>query len=165
MKEKVLFICVHNTARSQMAEEYLRKLASDRFEVESAGLEPGTINPLVVEVLKEEGIDITGKKTNSVFEFYKEGRRYHYVITVCSKEASERCPIFPGIGPIQLTAQGEIDAGTGGRATGDQSTGTVSCLGPMVGRSRVHRCPGGGLQRQAKAEPCGRGVSIPRWVF
>jgi arsenate reductase len=101
MKEKVLFICVHNSARSQMAEEYLRKLASDRFEVESAGLEPGTINPLVVEVLKEEGIDITGKKTNSVFEFYKEGRRYHYVITVCSKEASERCPIFPGIGPIQ----------------------------------------------------------------
>lgn len=91
MKEKVLFICVHNSARSQMAEEYLRKLASDRFEVESAGLEPGTINPLVVEVLKEEGIDITGKKTNSVFEFYKEGRRYHYVITVCSKEASERC--------------------------------------------------------------------------
>jgi len=101
MKEKVLFICVHNSARSQMAEEYLRKFASDRFEVESAGLEPGTINPLVVEVLKEEGIDITGKKTNSVFEFYKEGRRYHFVITVCSKEASERCPIFPGIGPIQ----------------------------------------------------------------
>ena len=101
MKEKVLFICVHNSARSQMAEEYLRKFASDRFEVESAGLEPGTINPLVVEVLKEEGIDITGKKTNSVFEFYREGRRYHYVITVCSKEASERCPVFPGIGPIQ----------------------------------------------------------------
>jgi len=101
MKEKVLFICVHNSARSQMAEEYLRKFASDRFEVESAGLEPGTINPLVVEVLKEEGIDITGKKTNSVFEFYKEGRRYHFVITVCSKEASERCPVFPGIGPIQ----------------------------------------------------------------
>jgi arsenate reductase len=101
MKEKVLFICVHNSARSQMAEEYLRKFASERFEVESAGLEPGTINPLVAEVLQEEGIDITGKKTNSVFEFFKEGRRYRYVITVCSKEASERCPVFPGIGPIQ----------------------------------------------------------------
>jgi arsenate reductase len=101
MKEKILFICVHNSARSQMAEEYLRKFAGDRFEVESAGLEPGTINPLVVGVLKEEGIDISGKKTNSVFEFYQEGRRYHYVITVCSKEASERCPVFPGIGPIQ----------------------------------------------------------------
>jgi arsenate reductase len=84
-----------------MTEEYLRKFASDRFEAESAGLEPGTINPLVVEVLKEEGIDITGKKTNSVFEFYQEGRRYHCVITMCSKETSERCPIFPGVGSIQ----------------------------------------------------------------
>jgi arsenate reductase len=101
MKEKVLFICVHNSARSQIAEEYLRKFAADRFEVESAGLEPGVINPLVIEVLKEEEIDITGKKTNSVFEFYQEGRRYHYVITVCSKEASERCPVFPGVGPIK----------------------------------------------------------------
>ena len=101
MKEKVLFICVHNSARSQMAEEYLRKIAPDRFEVESAGLEPGTINPLVAEALKEEGIDITRKKTNSVFEFYKEGHRYHHVITVCSKEAAERCPVFPGAGSIQ----------------------------------------------------------------
>jgi arsenate reductase len=101
MKEKVLFICVHNSARSQMAEEYLRKIAGDRFEVESAGIEPGTINPLVVEVLKEEGVDISRKKTNSVFEFYKDGRSYHYVITVCSREASERCPMFPGVGPIQ----------------------------------------------------------------
>lgn len=101
MKEKVLFICVHNSARSQMAEEYLRKFAADRFKTESAGLEPGTINPLVAEVLKEDGIDISQKSTNSVFEFYKEGRRYHYVITVCSKEAEERCPVFPGVGPIQ----------------------------------------------------------------
>ena len=101
MKERALFICVHNSARSQMAEEYLRKFAADRFEAESAGLEPGTINPLVAEVMKEEGIDISRKKTNSVFDFYREGRRYHYVIAVCSKEAEERCPIFPGIGPIK----------------------------------------------------------------
>jgi arsenate reductase len=84
-----------------MAEEYLRKFAAERFEVESAGLEPGTINPLVVELLKEEGIDIAGKKTNSVFDFYRQGRRYHYVITVCSREAEERCPVFPGLGSIQ----------------------------------------------------------------
>ncbi len=101
MKEKVLFICVHNSARSQMAEEYLKKIAGDRFEVESAGLAPGTINPMVAEVLKEEGIDISRKKTNSVFDLYKQGRSYHYVITVCSREASERCPVFPGSGPIQ----------------------------------------------------------------
>jgi arsenate reductase len=95
--ERVLFICVHNSARSQMAEAYLKRFGGDRFEVESAGLEPGTINPLVVEVMKEEGIDLTGKETNSVFEFFKEGRLYSYVITVCSKEAEERCPVFPGV--------------------------------------------------------------------
>lgn len=79
-----------------MAEELLRKLAADRFEVESAGLEPGTLNPLAVEVLKEKGIDITGKKTQKAFDLYKEGRRYNYVITVCDEANAERCPIFPG---------------------------------------------------------------------
>ena len=96
--EKVLFICVHNSARSQMAEAYLRKYGGKRFAVESAGLEPGVINPLVVEVMKEEGIDLSDKGTNSVYDYYREGRGYDYVITVCSKDAAERCPIFPGGG-------------------------------------------------------------------
>ena len=96
MLKKVLFICVHNSARSQIAEAYLRTLAGDRYEAESAGLEPGTLNPLVVEVLKEDGIDISQRKTNSVMEFYREGRNYHYVIAVCGSEAAERCPVFPG---------------------------------------------------------------------
>jgi arsenate reductase len=99
--QKVLFVCVHNSARSQMAEAYLRKYGESRFVAESAGLEPGTINPLVVEVMKEEGIDLSGNQTNSVYEFYKEGRSYDYVITVCSKDAAERCPIFPGEGRRQ----------------------------------------------------------------
>ncbi len=96
-KEKVLFVCVHNSARSQMAEAYLNKFGRDRFIAESAGLEPGTLNPLVVEVLKEEGIDISNNTTKSVFELFKEGRLLSYVITVCDKEAAERCPIFPGV--------------------------------------------------------------------
>jgi len=96
-KEKVLFICIHNSARSQMAEELLRQMAGDRFEVESAGLEPGALNPLVIEVLKEEGIDITGKQTQAVFDLIKAGRLYRYVITVCDETSAERCPIFPGI--------------------------------------------------------------------
>jgi len=95
-KKKVLVICVHNSARSQMAEEYIRLYGSERFDVESAGLEPGELNPLVVEALKEEGIDISGKATQDVFDLYKQGRDYYHVITVCSKEAGERCPIFPG---------------------------------------------------------------------
>lgn len=95
-KTKVLFICVHNSARSQMAEEYLRQFAGDHYEVESAGLEPGELNPYVVKVLKEDGIDISGKKTQSVFDLYRRGNTYSYVITVCSREAEEKCPIFPG---------------------------------------------------------------------
>jgi arsenate reductase len=79
-----------------MAESYLRKFGGDAFEVESAGLEPGKLNPYVVRALLEEGIDISGKRTNDVFEFFMQGRLYDYVITVCSKEAAERCPFFPG---------------------------------------------------------------------
>jgi arsenate reductase len=96
-KKKVLFVCVHNAGRSQMAEELLRKLAGDRFEVESAGLEPGKLNPVVVEVLKEDGIDITGKHTKAAFDLFKSGRKYDYVITVCDEASAERCPIFPGL--------------------------------------------------------------------
>lgn len=96
-KKKVLFICVHNSARSQIAEELLRKLAGDIFEVESAGLEPGTLNPYVVKVLKEEGIDISGKETKSAFDLLKQGKRYSYVITVCDETSAEACPVFPGI--------------------------------------------------------------------
>ena len=96
-KKKVLFVCIHNSARSQMAEELLRKMAGRRFEVESAGLEPGKLNPIVVEVLKEEGIDITGKPTKAVFDLFKQGKMYSYVITVCDEASAERCPIFPGL--------------------------------------------------------------------
>src|SRR3989339_951120 len=95
-KQKVLFVCVHNSARSQMAEAFLKKYGGDRFEVESAGLEPGTLNPVVVEAMKEVGIDISGNKTKSVFDFYKQGKLYDYVITVCDEASAQRCPIFPG---------------------------------------------------------------------
>jgi arsenate reductase len=94
--KSVLFLCVHNSARSQMAEAYLKKFAAGVFQVESAGLEPGKLNPYVVRAMQEEGIDISAKKTQSVFELYKAGRLYSHVITVCSKDAADRCPIFPG---------------------------------------------------------------------
>jgi len=96
-KIPVLFVCVHNSARSQMAEAFLNRIAGDRFAAESAGLEPGTLNPLVVEVMAEVGIDISGNATKSVFDFLKQGRHFAYVITVCDEAAAERCPIFPGV--------------------------------------------------------------------
>jgi len=98
MRAKVLFVCIHNSARSQMAEAYLNNLAPERFEAESAGLEPGTLNPLAVTVMKEEGIDISGNRTKDVYEFLEQGRRYAFVITVCDETAAERCPVFPGPG-------------------------------------------------------------------
>jgi arsenate reductase len=96
-KQNVLFICVHNSARSQMAEAWLRHICGDYFKAESAGLEPGIINPLVVEVMREEGIDLAGKQTQAVFDVWKAGKIFKYVITVCSETEGEGCPIFPGI--------------------------------------------------------------------
>lgn len=97
MKKKVLFVCIHNSARSQMAEAFLKQMAGDRFEVESAGLEPGKLNPFVVKAMQEIGIDISQNKTKSAFDLFKEGRTVHYVIAVCDAEAAERCPIFPSL--------------------------------------------------------------------
>lgn len=96
-KTKVLFVCIHNSARSQMAEALLKRMGGDDFEVESAGLEPGKLNPLAIEVMKEVGIDISNNKTKSAFDLFKQGRLFHYVITVCDGASAERCPIYPGI--------------------------------------------------------------------
>ncbi len=97
MKEKVLFICVHNSARSQMAEKLLIKFGGDKFEVESAGFEPTYVNPMVEEVMKKEGIDLAAKKTQSVFSLVKAQNFYGYVITVCDRARESECPTFPGV--------------------------------------------------------------------
>lgn len=94
-KPRVLAICIHNSARSQMTEEFIRQAAGDRALVTSAGIEPGDLNPIVVELLKEDGINIEGKQTRSVFDLHQRGESFDYVIAVCDKEAAERCPIFP----------------------------------------------------------------------
>ena len=94
---KVLFICVHNSARSQMAEAFLNELGEGRFQVESAGFEPGALNPLVVEAMSEIGIDISMKQTKEIFDLYRQGRSYSFVISVCDQVHAEKCPIFPGL--------------------------------------------------------------------
>jgi arsenate reductase len=101
-KKRVLFVCVHNSARSQIAEAYPNALAGDRFEAMSAGLEPGTLNPLVVEVMKEVGIDISQNQTKSAFDLYKKGELFSYVITVCDAASAEMCPLFPGLVTAQI---------------------------------------------------------------
>jgi arsenate reductase len=92
-KKKVLFLCTGNSARSQMAEGFLRHLAPDRFEVVSAGVNPTEVNPLSVKVMEEIGIDISKQRSKSVSEFM--GQSFDYVIALCDS-ARQSCPIFPG---------------------------------------------------------------------
>lgn len=96
MKERVLFICIHNSARSQIAEAWLNKICGDRFEAESAGLEPGRMNPLVVEAMAEVGVDLSKKGTRAVSDVCKSGQTFAYVVTVCDETSAEKCPLFPG---------------------------------------------------------------------
>lgn len=92
---KVLFVCVHNSARSQMAEAFLNDLGKDYFCAESAGLEPAPLNPLVIKAMNEIGYDISGNSVDSVFNFFKEGKHYNMIIKVCDMKSGQKCPIFP----------------------------------------------------------------------
>ena len=98
MKTKVLFICSHNTTRSQMAQALLAKYGGEDFEVFSAGIKAGELNPMAVEVISEdENIDISSYTTNNILDYFKQGLHFHYVITVCDEAKKEPCPIFPSL--------------------------------------------------------------------
>ena len=93
VKQNVLFLCTHNSARSQMAEGLLNHLRGDRYQAYSAGTEPGSVHPLAVKVMAEIGIDISTHRSKHVREFVD--REMDLVITVCDN-AREACPFFPG---------------------------------------------------------------------
>ena len=84
-QEYFSFACT-NSARSQMAEAFLKKHGGNDFDVESAGIEPGKLNPIVVDAMREIGVDISKNKTKDVFDFVRQGRIFQYVITVCDSE-------------------------------------------------------------------------------
>ena len=92
-KPRVLFLCTHNSARSQMAEGLLRHLAGDRFGAHSAGTEATHVRPLAVRAMDEVGVDITGQESKTLERYL--GEPFDYVITVCD-DANEACPFFPG---------------------------------------------------------------------
>ena len=96
-RTRVLFVCTQNSARSQIAEAFLNELAGDRFEAHSAGLEAGKLNPLVVEVMREVGLDISQNETKKVFDLFKKGELFAYVIAVCDQATAQECPVFPGL--------------------------------------------------------------------
>ena len=95
-QKSILFVCIHNSARSQMAEAFLKRECSDCI-VESAGLEAGAMNPVVIEAMKEKGIDLSLKSTQSVDQVIASGKQCTHVITVCDDAAAERCPFIPGV--------------------------------------------------------------------
>jgi arsenate reductase len=92
-KQRVLFLCTHNSARSQMAEGWLRHLGGDSFEVASAGTERTRVRPLAIAAMAEAGVDISGHESKTLERFLAEP--WHHVITVCDL-ANEACPLFPG---------------------------------------------------------------------
>ncbi len=99
-KKKVLFVCVHNSARSVIAEAMLNKLCGDQYEAQSAGLKPTettVMHPLAVAVLQEDGIDVSQYKPRHVFDVVKQGQIFTHVIAVCDGANAEKCPIFPGV--------------------------------------------------------------------
>jgi arsenate reductase len=91
----VLFVCIHNSARSQMAEAFVNTRHAASLRAFSAGLEAGTLNPLVVEAMREIGIDLSANQSKSVDDAAVRARDYDYVVTVCDEASAEACPIYP----------------------------------------------------------------------
>lgn len=96
MKDKVLFVCVHNSARSPMAQGFLQTMCGDKFDVWSGGITAGHLNPLAVQAMSEVDIDISQHKPIAVFDLFKKGIVFQYVISLCDDAAGERCPTMPG---------------------------------------------------------------------
>lgn len=112
MKKKVLFLCTHNSCRSQMAEGLVNHCLGDRFEAFSAGTEATRVNPLAIRVLDELGIDISGHRSKTLDQF--AGETFDYVITLCGS-ANEQCPLF--FGGVKRMHMGFSDPS---RATGSE---------------------------------------------
>ena len=123
-KKRILFICTHNSARSQMAEGYVNVYLNGTYEAKSAGTKPSIVNPYAIEVMSEIGVDISKNRSKSIHEFQNE--QFDYVVTVCS-DAEEICPFFPGkehlhkgfTDPSSMMA-GEDDTIAGFRKTRDE---------------------------------------------
>lgn len=117
MKSTVLFLCHHNSARSQMAEAFLNEICPEHFVAESAGIEAGEINPLVAHAMAEVGIDLSDKTTRRVFEVFQTGKTFRHVVSLCDEASEERCPVlirslqrhhWPFPDPAALTGSEEV---------------------------------------------------------
>lgn len=95
-KKRIMFVCIHNSARSQMCEAFVRHYAPEMFEAHSSGIEAGKLNPLVVKAMNEIGVSMEGQYAKPAMEYIERGEEFDYVVTVCDESSAERCPMFPG---------------------------------------------------------------------
>ena len=114
-KKKILFLCTHNAARSQMAEGFVNALYADRYEAYSAGSEPTEVHPCTIEVMAEQGIDIASQRAKSLDEY--DNASFDYVVTMCA-DAQENCPIFPG--GVEYLHHTFVNPGSAPRSDNDQ---------------------------------------------
>lgn len=96
--KNILFVCIHNSARSQMAEAFVNHFGKEKFAAKSAGIEGGKLNPVVVKAMLESGIDISENQTKTVDDILATKEQFDFVVTVCDEASAERCPVFPGGG-------------------------------------------------------------------
>ena len=94
---RILFVCIHNSGRSQMADAFLNQLGGPEFVAESAGVAPRPINPDVVRVMQEIGYDLSDAQSDNIVDFFRQGRLYEQVIYVCERGTEQDCPVFPGV--------------------------------------------------------------------
>jgi len=133
-KKSVLFLCVENACRSQMAEALLRHAADDEFEAFSAGMTATSVDPVAIEVMEELGIDISSARSKSVEEF--GDREFDYIITVCGLESVETCPVFMGNARKRLSWH--IPDPAAARKTGEDVLRTFRSVRDQIG-NRVGR--------------------------
>jgi arsenate reductase len=138
-KARVLFLCTHNSARSQMAEGLLRHAAGDRFEVHSAGTEATRVRPLAIQDMRELGIDISTQTSTALGPFVDQ--QFDYVITVCD-EANESCPIFPNA--VHRLHWSLRDPSTASGTAGQQPRSTERSARSSAGGSRRSSSPRSG---------------------
>ena len=96
MTKNIIFVCIHNSARSVMAEAFVNELCGEKFSAQSAGIEPGKLNPIVAQAMLEIGIDVSSHQPRAVADVIQSGQQFDYAITVCDETSAERCPVFPG---------------------------------------------------------------------
>ncbi len=95
-KKRIMFVCIHNSARSQMCEAFVKQYAPERFEEHTSGIEKGKLNPLVVNSMMEINISMEGQYAKSAKEYIDRNEEFDYIVTVCDESSAERCPTFPG---------------------------------------------------------------------